>query len=108
MADISTHAEAAREKTARVQIATLGTALHAYALDVGRYPSSSIGLDALVNAPADTDRWDGPYLTGRSIPKDPWGAAFGYSEPTASRGYEIRSFGPDGKRSDDDISSNDF
>lgn len=100
-------AEKARVKTARVQIATLGAALDAYALDVGSYPSGGAGLEALVSAPAGVDRWDGPYLKKKKIPKDPWGRDWEYTEPQSSGDYEIKSLGPDGKVGGDDISSND-
>ena len=99
-------AEKARVKTARVQITTLGTALDAFALDVGRYPSGGEGLDALVSAPAGVDRWDGPYIK-KKVPKDPWGREFEYSEPQSAGDYEIKSLGADGRASEDDISSKD-
>ena len=99
-------AEKARVKTARVQIVSLGTALDAYALDVGSYPSGGAGLEALVSAPAGVDRWDGPYIKKR-VPKDPWGRDFEYSEPQSSGDYVIKSLGADGRASEDDISSQD-
>ena len=52
----------ARMGIAKSQIATLGTALDAYALDTGRYPSTEEGLDALISAPAGESMWDGPVL----------------------------------------------
>ena len=91
----------ARKKTALVQIRTLGTALDAYALDTGSYPSTSHGLVALVEKPSGQDRWDGPYLKGK-IPNDPWGKAYEYVGPgdSGSGGgdYEIVCLGADGRR----------
>ena len=42
----------AKTKTAGVQIADIEKALELYKLDVGRYPTSQQGLDALVKQPA--------------------------------------------------------
>jgi general secretion pathway protein G len=103
-------AEKARIKTARVQMATLGNALDALALDVGRYPSDGEGLQALVTAPSGMDRWDGPYLKG-DIPKDPWGNTYQYKAPGGSGSYEILCLGSDGRSGGDggsaDLSTND-
>ena len=98
-------AEKARKKTAQVQISTLAAALDAFALDVGRYPSGAEGLDALVQAPAGIEQWDGPYLK-KAVPKDPWGNPYEYKAPEASTDYEIISPGADGRPgSEDDITS---
>ena len=98
-------AEKAREKTTRVQIATLAAALDAFALDVGRYPSSSEGLDALVDAPSGVEQWDGPYLK-KTVPKDAWGNTYEYKAPETASDYEVLSAGADQRMgSEDDISS---
>jgi general secretion pathway protein G len=97
-------AEKARVGTAKTNIAALGAALDAYALDVGSYPSD---LDSLVRAPAGAQRWDGPYLKKKQIPKDPWGNEFEYKTPNSGE-YELSSRGPDGNSGGgDDISSSD-
>jgi len=85
----------ARAKTARVQIANLSTALDALALDTGRYPNSSEGIDALLDPPSGMDMWDGPYI--KKLPRDPWGNEYVYRGPEGGRGdYEIMSYGADG------------
>jgi general secretion pathway protein G len=102
----------ARKKTALVQMRTLGTALDAYALDTGSYPSTSQGLAALVEKPSGQAMWDGPYLKGK-IPNDPWGKAYEYVGPgdsgSGSASYEIVCLGADGRRGgaddNEDISS---
>ena len=43
----------AKQKTAKTQIEMLMAGLDAYRLDVGRYPSSQEGLDALVTNPGN-------------------------------------------------------
>src|SRR5580658_3573682 len=49
-------------KAAKIQIASLGSALDLYYLDVGHYPTSSEGLTALVQRPGNMTTWNGPYL----------------------------------------------
>jgi general secretion pathway protein G len=67
-------------KTARTQIEMLGAALDTFRLDVGRYPTSQEGLEALRERPSSGDRWDGPYLK-KDVPKDPWGNLYIYRSP---------------------------
>ncbi len=86
----------ARVKAASVQISSLGTALDTFALDVGRYPSTEEGLDALLTAPAGANRWDGPYLP-KAVPSDPWGNRYQYKGSEVEGQYEILSYGSDGK-----------
>src|SRR6185295_15487180 len=68
-------------KAAKIQIESLSSALDLYALDTGRYPSSSEGLDALMQPPGGTAGWNGPYLKGTVVPKDPWGKSYVYRSP---------------------------
>lgn len=49
----------ARAKAAKLQIEALGSSLDLCDLDVGRYPSSSEGLTALVAAPGAVTGWNG-------------------------------------------------
>lgn len=85
----------ARVKAAQAQIAQLGTALDSFRLDVGRYPTTEEGLDALRRKPSGADRWDGPYLQ-KDIPADPWGRAYIYKSPGDHGGYDLLSYGGDG------------
>lgn len=84
----------AKAKTAAVQIADLDKSLELFKLDVGRYPTTEEGLDALVKRPGSVNGWTGPYLKG-GVPSDPWGHAYRYSNP-GSGGIEILSLGSDG------------
>ncbi|MCR9106088.1 MAG: type II secretion system major pseudopilin GspG [Gammaproteobacteria bacterium] len=85
----------AKTKTARVQIKELEQALEMYKLDVGSYPSSSQGLEALVDRPGDADGWNGPYLKS-GVPKDPWKQEFQYVYPGTRADVDIFSLGQDG------------
>ena len=87
-------ASKARVKTARLQIANIGTALDALALDTGRYPSGQEGLRALLDPPSGMEMWDGPYL--KKLPKDPWNHDYVYRGPQGASQYEILSYGADG------------
>lgn len=86
-----------KEKAAKIQIESFSSALDLYFLDVGRYPSTGQGLKALMERPAGVSAWNGPYLKGADVPKDPWGAAYVYKAPGDKKPYEIMSYGPDGQ-----------
>ena len=85
----------AKTKTALVQIKDLEQALEMYKLDVGRYPSSSEGLDALVDKPGSADGWNGPYLKS-GVPQDPWKNEYHYVYPGTHAEVDIFSLGQDG------------
>lgn len=86
---------------------TVKMGMTAYKLDVGNYPNSEQGLEALVKAPAGKEaNWKGPYL--EETPEDPWKQPYQYRFPgskniNGARGYDIWSLGPDGTESADDI-----
>lgn len=80
---------------ARAQIDAFDKALQGFRIDVGRYPSTSEGLQALLVAPGGEARWRGPYLKD-AIPLDPWGGAYQYRYPsTRGKDYDISSNGRD-------------
>ena len=87
--------EKAKIRAAKAQIELLGTALDTFRLDVGRYPSSDEGLEALRTKPGGLERWDGPYLK-KDLPLDPWGKAYAYRSPGEHGPYDIVSYGADG------------
>jgi general secretion pathway protein G len=72
----------AKRKATYTQIELFGTALDAFRLDVGRYPSTSEGLEALLKSPSGEDTWLGPYLKKEEIPNDPWREPYRYAEKT--------------------------
>ncbi len=84
----------AKLKTAKTQIELFGTALDAFRLDVGRYPTTEEGLKALREKPSGIDKWEGPYLP-KEIPLDPWGNAYVYKCPGENGDFDIISFGLD-------------
>ncbi len=86
----------AKEKIAHQSIERLGTVLDIYKLDVGSYPTSQQGLEALIKPPAAVAHWSGPYLNGDKLPLDPWGHPFLYRYPSQRPGheYDLYSLGP--------------
>lgn len=86
----------AKQSAAHAQIQNFATALDGFYIDVGRYPSSQEGLQALRNKPEAAEKWKGPYLK-KEVPLDPWGNPYVYRSPGRSGGYEISSYGEDGR-----------
>ncbi|MFH0731097.1 MAG: type II secretion system major pseudopilin GspG [Pseudomonadota bacterium] len=84
-----------RQKTAKAQIMLFETALDTYRLDVGSYPTTRMGLEALRTKPEGAERWDGPYLP-KEIPLDPWGHAYEYRSPGEHGDCDLLSLGADG------------
>jgi len=82
--------------TAKAQIDALEKAVDQYRLDTGHYPTTELGLAALVNKPQSEPKWNGPYLR-KDVPLDPWGKAYVYKQPGEKGEYDIVSFGKDGQ-----------
>ncbi len=84
----------ARRTKAMADIKGIEEALHLFKLDNGFYPSTTEGLQALVQRPANARNFspDG-YL--EKVPVDPWGNPYAYF----SDGQEIiiKSYGGDGQ-----------
>jgi len=72
--------DTARITAARAQINAFMTALGAYKLDTGTYPTTEMGLQALRVRPQNVPQWQGPYLP-QDIPVDPWGRPYIYRYP---------------------------
>ncbi len=68
------------QAVARSQMAAFARAVGAYRLDVGSFPSTEEGLEALLVKPANAVRWNGPYLE-KTVPPDPWGRPYQYRSP---------------------------
>jgi general secretion pathway protein G len=83
-------------KAARAQIDAFEKALETYRLDVGHYPTTEQGLDALNKQPAGEVKWHGPYLK-KTVPADPWGNPYIYRYPGQHGDYDLYSYGRDGK-----------
>lgn len=95
------HVGEAKTKTAKAQINLLGTALDSYRLDIGSYPTTEQGLEALRSQPQGVEDWNGPYLS-KKIPEDPWGNEYQYKCPGEHGDYDLYSYGADGKSGGED------
>jgi len=85
----------AKSKTAALQISDLEKSLELFKLDVGRFPTTAEGLNALSVRPGSANGWNGPYIKG-NVPNDPWGKPYAYTSPSANGGVEISTLGADG------------
>jgi general secretion pathway protein G len=97
--------DTARITAARAQISYFMTALGAYKLDTGLFPTTGQGLQALRTAPPDVRQWQGPYLP-QEIPVDPWARPYLYKYP-GEHGDEpdVISLGADGTPGGEDINA---
>jgi general secretion pathway protein G len=97
-------AEQGKITQAITQLSSFESALEIFELDLGRYPSTTEGLDAMVIKPAGLDKWKQPYLKRQDIPLDPWGNEYEYRYPGQKNeyGYDLYSGGPDGREGGDD------
>jgi general secretion pathway protein G len=95
-------AEKAKQKAAKLEIDQIGQGLDLYKLEIGRYPTTQEGLQALMVAPSGVSNWNGPYLKRNTVPKDPWSTEYKYVAPgDQNRPYDIISFGSDQKEGGD-------
>ena len=94
-----------KDKVAKIQITELEGALQMYSFDLGRFPDSGEGLDALVRNTSGNETWDGPYLA-KQLPKDPWQRSYVYRYPGMHGEFDLFSLGADGTEgNEDDICS---
>ncbi len=84
-----------KTKTAKLQIEDFGAGLDLFTLDVGRYPTTEEGLQALVSDVGGIKKWNGPYLKKALIPQDPWGNDYQYRYPGEHGTYDLFSLGVD-------------
>jgi len=88
--------EQARRTKATVDIRNIQSALALFKTDTGRFPSTSEGLEALVNNPGIKGYHSGGYL--ERTPVDPWGHRYVYISPGIhSKDYDLESYGQDGE-----------
>lgn len=88
----------ARTTKAQADIATLEGGLEQFRLDVGRYPTTAEGLQALSANPGTlgaTARYRaGGYV--KRLPDDPWGQPYQYANPGKHGPFDVYSLGADG------------
>jgi general secretion pathway protein G len=96
----------ALDKATRVQMSSIKEALGHYATNVGDYPTTEQGLEALVKRPSDVaeDVWD---QCMEEMPVDAWKHPFTYRCPGEhDKPFDLVSKGKDGKEgTEDDITN---
>jgi len=87
----------AKVKTAYAQMHMLSTALDAFRIDVGRYPTTEEGLKILWVKESDLKNWNGAYLP-KKVKEDSWGNPYHYKYPGSDKNeYDLFTYGADGK-----------
>ncbi len=108
--------EQARIEAAKAELRTIEAALKMYRVDNFGYPTTEMGLLALVEEPLgpDAPNWDPDgYLDDDKVPTDPWGTEFQYLSPGPDGSdYYVYTFGADRQPGGDgakaDISTSDL
>jgi len=88
----------ARETAAKTDISRISTALNAFEIDLGRYPTSDEGVAALVSPPTTAQGAPRSAYIER-LPTDPWGNPYVYRFPGQRNpgGFDLFSAGADGR-----------
>ena len=95
------HEAKSKITAAKAEMHTLGLALTMFRQDVGRYPTTEEGLEALIEASSDAEeKWLGPYLDTAKVDfdmDDPWENPYLYVCPGKhnTEGYDLISYGAD-------------
>ena len=94
----------AKASIGRQSIERIGGMLDIYKLDVGSYPTTDEGLEALVSKPTEAAGWNGPYIKGGKVPLDPWNHAYVYRYPSnrTDHEYDLCSPGPNARNGSDE------
>jgi general secretion pathway protein G len=111
---VTNYLRKAKAEAAKIQVDALSSAIDAYHLDMGRFPTQDEGLKALVDAPAKTTGtnasssglpstmvWDGPYIKKRESLIDPWGHPYRYRIPGQHGDYDVFTLGSDDQEGGD-------
>lgn len=94
--------DSAKFSTAKTEIANISAGLDLFKYDVGRYPTTQEGLEALMKAPQGVEDWNGPYLKKNATLNDPWKHPYKYRSPGEHGDYDLYSYGPDGDKAGSD------
>ena len=86
--------DSAKVSTAKTEVSNLAAGLDLFKYDVGRYPTTQEGLQALISAPEGVDNWNGPYVKKTTKLNDPWGHPYNYRYPGTHAEFDLYSYGP--------------
>ena len=95
LVNFSGQTKKAKINRAKMDIENIKLALQMFEMNIGSYPTTDQGLDALVNDPG-IDGWERHMESGQL--RDPWGNDYQYRNP-GNRGlnYDLYTIGPDGQ-----------
>lgn len=97
------HLQKAKNQTAKIQVNSLASSVEFFHLDVGRYPTQDEGLQALLAAPVNVPKWDGPYVKKADSLVDPWGRPYRYRLPGQYGAFDVYSLGEEGVEGPHDV-----
>lgn len=83
--------EKAKVETTKAALASLKSAVRNFKMDTGDYPTR---LEELLQTNG-SEKWDGPYLEVKVLPKDGWDNDFQYTLTSDNFGFDIISLGAD-------------
>ena len=98
--DFAGRSELERLARAKTEIeSTIGLALNMFEADTGNYPTTQLGLRALLMNPENLPNWKGPYIKKSNEFLDPWQNEYYYCYPGQKNifSYDLVSPGPDGQ-----------
>jgi general secretion pathway protein G len=102
----------AKVKSTKIQISQLSSALDAFKMDNGFYPSTEQGLEALITEPSvgrtPKHYTQGGYLREKKVPNDAWDNPYNFREPGVKNSdtFDLWSNGPDAQEgTEDDIAN---
>lgn len=95
---VMNYLDSAKVSTAKTEVSNIGASLDLFRFDIGRYPTTEEGLKALIDAPADMEEWNGPYVKKTASLNDPWGVPYHYKSPGEHGDFDLYSFGSDGEK----------
>ncbi len=99
--------EKANIQAAQAQISNFKTALDAYEVANGGYPTTEQGLQALITNPGNLPNWT-QLLNESKVPLDPWGTAYVYRSPgNNGKSFDLFSCGKDKQEGTSDDIGND-
>lgn len=98
---------------AKIQIGQFKQLLEDYRRYCSIYPSTEMGLQALVQKPDNCPNYPANgFISGGKVPLDPWGTEYFYESPDNGKSYIITSYGSDKLENGDgyakDIKSNEL
>jgi general secretion pathway protein G len=102
---IFNQADKAKITATKAQINEFMTALGTYKLEVGIFPTTEQGLQALRVKPEGVTQWAGPYMP-KDVPQDPWKHDYVYRFPGEHGDQpDLISYGADGQPGGDGINA---